>query len=249
MGIPKIDRGGILWFYAQEDKNQVSDRPIFLYQRKKPPHFFFLPDDFLSCVLWGGETGLGGTTLPLMQIGSTITPHPHFCHILFLVLELKCHWGKISLNISCSPPSSGGKNILQKIERGYIKKGTCIGNNQGSIVRRWSRCQDKKDQDEWWRQLRRRKRERAQCAGSGSGQSKALGGQVSDFQNRFLLLFGARFAIGILVLFSSNLYCLGQLVGHYRSKANSLSRHAWIGICVGSFDYYNRRDTDHYCLG
>lgn len=194
---------------------------FFLYQKRKrkkksaerkKKHFFFLPDDSLSCVLWWG-----GTTLPLMQIGSTITPHPHFCHILFLVLELNYHWGKISLNIFCSLPSSGGRNILQKIERGYIKKGTCIGNNQGSIVRQWSRCQDKKDQDEWLRQLRRRKRERAQCAGSGSRQSKALGGQVSDFQNRFLLLFGARFAIGILVLFSSYLYCLGQLVGYYRS--------------------------------
>lgn len=218
MGIPKIDRGGILWFYAQEDKNQVSNRPVFFVsEKKKRKKILFLLARRLPFMCVIGGTGLGGTTLPLMQIGSTITPHPHFCHILFLVLELNYHWDKISLNIFCSLPSSGGKKILQKIERGYIKKGTCIGNNQGSIVRQWSRCQDKKDQDEWLRQLRRRKRERAQCAGSGSGQSMALGGQVSDFQNRFLLLFGARFAIGILVLFSSYLYCLGQLVGHYRS--------------------------------
>lgn len=61
MGIPKIDRGVILWFYAQEDKNQVSDRPVFLYQKRKREknHFFFLPDDFLSCVLWGGGGGRG----------------------------------------------------------------------------------------------------------------------------------------------------------------------------------------------
>lgn len=63
MGIPKIDRAGILWFYAQEDKNRVWDRPVFFVLEKKKKkksaerkkkYFFCLPDDFLSCVLWGG---------------------------------------------------------------------------------------------------------------------------------------------------------------------------------------------------
>lgn len=35
MGIPKIDRAGILWFYAQEDKNRVWDRPVFFVSEKK----------------------------------------------------------------------------------------------------------------------------------------------------------------------------------------------------------------------
>lgn len=105
--------------------------------------------------------------------------------------------GQISLNVSC-PPLYWGENKSQK-SRGV--RNIYIGNNQGSIVRRWSRYQDKKDRDELWQQLRRHKRERARCAGSGSRQSKALGCQVSAFQSRFLL-FWAPFAIGIPVLFS-----------------------------------------------